>query len=92
MQAVRASGDENVPGIAALGKAVDLLERVGMDVIRDEERRLTRKAERPCRDRKRATPYDQILPSEMGLALTFPVPTVEVVSLDRYEALLGGGS
>ncbi len=55
-------------------------------------RRLTRKAERPCRDRKRATPYDQILPSEMGLALTFPVPTVEVVSLDRYEALLGGGS
>ena len=41
---VRASDEENVAGIAALGKAVDLLERVGMDVVREEERRLTRKA------------------------------------------------
>ncbi len=38
----RMSGDENVAGIAALGKAIDLLERVGMDVVREEELRLTR--------------------------------------------------
>jgi selenocysteine lyase/cysteine desulfurase len=44
MEMVRASGEENAAGIAALGKAVDLLERVGMDVVREEERRLTRKA------------------------------------------------
>ena len=38
------SGDENIAGIAALGKAIDLLERIGMDVIREEEQRLTRAA------------------------------------------------
>ena len=40
----RTSGDENVMGVAALGKAIDLLERIGMDVVHDEEQRLTRTA------------------------------------------------
>ena len=44
MEMARASGEENASGIAALGMAVDLLERVGMDVVREEERGLTRKA------------------------------------------------
>ncbi|MEO0077775.1 MAG: aminotransferase class V-fold PLP-dependent enzyme [candidate division WOR-3 bacterium] len=39
--AIRASGDENVAGIAALGEAVELLERIGMDAIIAEERNLT---------------------------------------------------
>jgi selenocysteine lyase/cysteine desulfurase len=39
-----ASGEENVAGIAALGKAINLLQRVGMDVVREEEQRLTRMA------------------------------------------------
>ncbi|UCC64312.1 MAG: aminotransferase class V-fold PLP-dependent enzyme [Anaerolineae bacterium] len=39
-----ASGEENVAGIAALGKAMTLLQRVGMDVIEEEERALTRRA------------------------------------------------
>ena len=39
-----ASGEENVVGIAALGKAIDLLQRVGMDVVREEEQKLTRLA------------------------------------------------
>jgi selenocysteine lyase/cysteine desulfurase len=43
-EATRASGDENVVGLAALGKALDLLQRVGMDVVREEEERLTRTA------------------------------------------------
>lgn len=40
---IKASGEENVVGIAALGKAMTLLERVGMDVIEEEERALTRR-------------------------------------------------
>lgn len=38
---VRASGDENVLGIAALGKALSLLQRIGLDRIEQEERALT---------------------------------------------------
>ena len=36
-----ASGEENVAGIAALGKALELLERIGMDAIMAEEKRFT---------------------------------------------------
>lgn len=43
-EAIRRSGEENTVGVAALGKAIDLLQRVGMDVIREEERALTRTA------------------------------------------------
>lgn len=43
-EAARVSGDENVAGVAALGKAIDLLERIGMNVVREEEMRLTRTA------------------------------------------------
>lgn len=41
---IQASGEENVVGIAAMGKAFMLLQRIGMDVINDEERTLTRRA------------------------------------------------
>jgi selenocysteine lyase/cysteine desulfurase len=41
---IKASGEENVVGIAAMGKAIMLLQRVGMDVIEDHERGLTRRA------------------------------------------------
>jgi selenocysteine lyase/cysteine desulfurase len=40
----RESGDENVAGVAALGKAIDLLERIGMDIVHEEELRLTQTA------------------------------------------------
>jgi selenocysteine lyase/cysteine desulfurase len=43
-EGIRRSGDENVVGIAALGKAIDLLQRVGMDIVQEEELSLTRKA------------------------------------------------
>jgi hypothetical protein len=39
----RASGEENVVGIAALGKALTLLERIGMPVVEAEEQALTGK-------------------------------------------------
>jgi len=39
---IRSSGEENAGGIAALGKALILLQRVGLDLIREEEQDLTR--------------------------------------------------
>jgi selenocysteine lyase/cysteine desulfurase len=41
---ITASGEENVAGIAALGKAMDLLARIGMDTVMQEEREMTRYA------------------------------------------------
>lgn len=43
MERIRSSGEENIGGVAALGKALVLLQRVGMDLIREEEKALTRK-------------------------------------------------
>ena len=40
-QLIRSSGEENAAGIAALGKAIILLQRVGFDVILEEEQVLT---------------------------------------------------
>jgi len=44
MEVIRSSGEENVGGIAALGKALVLLQRIGLDVIREEEQALTARA------------------------------------------------
>lgn len=38
---VNESGEENLVGIAAMGEALNLLQRIGMDVVEAEERRLT---------------------------------------------------
>ena len=43
LELIRSSGEENVGGIAALGKALVLLQRTGMDLIEEEERGLTRR-------------------------------------------------
>lgn len=40
---IRSSGEENKAGIAALGKALVLLQRVGMDLIMEEEQALTKR-------------------------------------------------
>ncbi len=44
LEQIRLSGEENAAGIAALGKALLLLQRIGMDVIQEEEQALTRQA------------------------------------------------
>jgi selenocysteine lyase/cysteine desulfurase len=44
MERIRSEGEENVGGIAALGKAQVLLQRIGMDVIQEEEQALTARA------------------------------------------------
>ena len=43
LELIKSSGEENAGGIAALGKALMLLQRIGMDVIREEEQTLTGK-------------------------------------------------
>jgi selenocysteine lyase/cysteine desulfurase len=43
LELIRSSGEEAVGGIAALGKALVLLGRIGMDVVEAEERTLTRR-------------------------------------------------
>jgi len=44
MELIQSSGEENVGGIAALGKALVLLQRIGMDLIQEEEQALTKHA------------------------------------------------
>jgi selenocysteine lyase/cysteine desulfurase len=44
MDLIKSSGEENAVGIAALGKALLLLQRIGMDLIKEEEQVLTKKA------------------------------------------------
>jgi selenocysteine lyase/cysteine desulfurase len=41
---IQASGEENAGGIAAVGKALLLLRRIGLDLIEEEERALTERA------------------------------------------------
>jgi selenocysteine lyase/cysteine desulfurase len=43
LEHIRSSGEENIGGIAALGKALVLLQRVGLDLVREEEKALTSK-------------------------------------------------
>jgi len=44
MERIRRAGEENVGGIAAMGKALVLLQRIGFDLIHEEERVLTARA------------------------------------------------
>lgn len=44
LEGIKSSGEENVVGIAALGKALVLLQRIGLDVIQEEEQDLTGRA------------------------------------------------
>jgi len=44
LELIQSSGEENVGGIAALGKALVLLQRIGLDTIQEEEQALTGRA------------------------------------------------
>jgi selenocysteine lyase/cysteine desulfurase len=44
MAQIQSSGEENIGGIAGLGKALVLLQRIGLEVIQEEERALTAQA------------------------------------------------
>jgi selenocysteine lyase/cysteine desulfurase len=44
LELIQSSGEENAGGIAALGKALVLLQRIGLDLVREEEQVLTGRA------------------------------------------------
>jgi cysteine desulfurase/selenocysteine lyase len=44
LKEIQSSGEENIGGIAALGKALVLLGRIGLDVVHEEEQALTKRA------------------------------------------------
>jgi selenocysteine lyase/cysteine desulfurase len=44
MKLIQSSGEENIGGVASLGKALVLLRRIGLDVVYEEEQMLTRRA------------------------------------------------
>jgi selenocysteine lyase/cysteine desulfurase len=44
MELIQSSGEENAGGIAALGKALVILQKIGLDLIQEEEQALTRRA------------------------------------------------
>jgi selenocysteine lyase/cysteine desulfurase len=44
LEHIKSSGEENTVGVAALGKALVLLQRIGLDLIREEEQALTARA------------------------------------------------
>jgi selenocysteine lyase/cysteine desulfurase len=44
LELIQSSGEENVGGIAALGKALVLLQRIGLDLVQEEEQALTGRA------------------------------------------------
>lgn len=44
LKLIQLSGEENLGGIAALGKSLVLLQRIGMDLIQSEEKALTKRA------------------------------------------------
>jgi selenocysteine lyase/cysteine desulfurase len=44
LELIHSSGEENIGGIAALGKALVLLQRIGLDLVQEEEQALTGQA------------------------------------------------
>jgi cysteine desulfurase/selenocysteine lyase len=63
---IRQSGEENTVGIAALGKMLVLLQRIGMDLIREEEQALTARILRGLAQIKGLDVYGIIDPESPG--------------------------
>ena len=90
-----ASGEENASGIAALGKSLELLSRIGWDLVEQEERDLTRKALRGIASVPGFTVYGIREPEEPGFSrkigvIVFTHKTVIAYRVARELALLGG--
>jgi len=57
MELVKSSGEENTGGIAALGKSLILLNRIGLDVIREDEQALTARVLKGIKQIRNITVY-----------------------------------
>jgi selenocysteine lyase/cysteine desulfurase len=68
LEQIRSSGEENTGGIAALGKILVLLQRIGMDRIMEEEQALTARALRGMKKIEGLTVYGVTDPDSPGFA------------------------
>ncbi len=68
LEQIKASGEENAAGIAALGKSLILLQRIGMDLIQEEEQELTAKVLRGLSKIGGLTIYGIKDPGSVGFA------------------------
>lgn len=69
MELIKSSGEENISGIAALGKALLLLKRIGLDLIKEEEQVLTKQVLRGLSHIPGLTIYGVKDPESPGFAL-----------------------
>ncbi|TFH49988.1 MAG: aminotransferase class V-fold PLP-dependent enzyme [Bacteroidia bacterium] len=95
MELIRTSGEENTGGIAALGKAIVLLQRIGMDLIRKEEQALTGRILRGMAQVEGITVYgirdpDSPTFARKGGVIVFAMKGLMSDSLARKLALEGG--
>ena len=68
LEQIKSFGEENAGGIAALGKALVIMQRIGLDVIREEEQALTMHALRGLAQIKGLTIYGIIDPASTRFA------------------------
>jgi selenocysteine lyase/cysteine desulfurase len=92
---IRQSGEENAGGIAALGKALLLLKRIGPDLIREEERILTARALRALANIPGLRVYGVKDPESPALAqktgvIPFDFGNIMPSKVARYLAQEGG--
>jgi selenocysteine lyase/cysteine desulfurase len=77
---IRASGNQNVAGIAALGKALELLGRISMDVVADAEEVLIKRAMKGLRcipdTRVFGAPETSDITSKRGPVLAFSMKNI----------------
>jgi selenocysteine lyase/cysteine desulfurase len=95
MELIRRSGEENTGGIAALGKAIVLLQRIGMELIRNEEQVLTGRILRGLAQIEGITVYgikdpDSPAFARKGGVIVFAMKGLMSDSLARELAVEGG--
>ncbi|MCX6285873.1 MAG: aminotransferase class V-fold PLP-dependent enzyme [Bacteroidetes bacterium] len=92
---IRSSGEENAGGIAALGKVLILLQRIGLDLIREEEQALTKQALHDLSQIRGLTIYgikdpDSPRFNQKGGVILFNLKGVIATRLAKELALQGG--
>ncbi len=96
MEHINSSGEENTAGIAALGKVLVHLQRIGLDVIEDTEKKLTKKALLAMAQVRGLRIYGVQSPDSTGFAqkggvIVFDIKGIMSASLAKELALRGIG-
>jgi selenocysteine lyase/cysteine desulfurase len=95
LEIIRSSGKENAAGIAALGKALVLLQRIGLGLVQEEEQTLTGRALRSLAQIKGLVIYGINDPDSPGFArkggvITFTLKNMMADKVARALAERGG--